>query len=254
MNKKKTNDKVLMGAIIFAGVAIASALIFFALQFGGGTGGLLGGGGANEEEVLKIVDSYVVDLMANEIIPGQYQDDYVSPDEIGIENDAILGDKNAPLTIIEFSDYQCPFCKKFIDDAYQDIKKEYIETGKANLVFRDFPLGFHENALPAALAAECAKDQGTDETYYSYHDKLFAEQKLDREALITYASELDLDTEEFTSCLDDQKFLDEVQKDMAEAQSAGISGTPGFLINGKVISGAQPFPAFKAAIDAALAE
>jgi len=246
MTKKKENQPLLI-AIIFTGAIIAAALVFFATQFAGNSGG-------NEDEVLKIVDSYVMDLMANEIIPGQYQDDYVSPAEIGVDDDAILGDENAKLTILEFSDYECPFCKKFVDGAYPEIKEKYIDTGKVNLVFRDFPLGFHKDAMAASLAAECAKDQGSDETYYQYHDKLFAEQKLDRASLISYASELELNTEEFTQCLDDQKFLSEIQHDMEEGQTAGITGTPGFIINGKIISGAQPFEAFEAAIEEALAE
>jgi len=248
------DNQPLMLAILFAGAAIAGALVFFSTQFGISN--------SNKEEILQIVDEYTVGAIKGDIIPGQYQDDYTAPtppaapqpETITADDDAMLGDAKAELTIIEFSDYECPFCKKFIDGAYQDIKSKYVKTGKVNLVFRDFPLSFHEGAVPAALAAECAKEQGDDTTYFAYHDLLFADQKLDRESLISYASKLNLDKEQFTSCLDDQKYLDEIQKDFKDGQIAGINGTPAFIIDGKVISGAQPFSVFQAAIDEALAK
>ena len=168
------------------------------------------------------------------------------------DDDAILGDKNAEVTIIEFSDYQCPFCGRFWSDTLPSIKSEYIDSGKVKLVFRDFPLtSIHPLAQPSAEAVECVREKGGDEAYYKMHDKIFANQpSLSESNLKAWAKELGYD---ITSCLDSGKFKNEVQKDTQDAQAAGGRGTPYFVINGKPLSGAQPFSAFKQIIDAELA-
>ena len=167
-----------------------------------------------------------------------------------IDDDAVEGDPDAPVTIIEWSDYECPFCARFYSDTLQQLRTEYIETGKAKLVFRDFPLSFHQNAQKAAEAAECAGEQ---DKYYEMHDLLF-EQGVSGgvTAFKSYAQRIGLDTAEFNSCLDSGEMAGEVRKDFSDGQQAGITGTPGFIVNGKLISGAQPFQAFAAAIDAEL--
>ena len=190
-----------------------------------------------------------------------------------IDDDAVLGDPNAPVTIIEFSDYQCPFCRKFWTEAYPQIKSQYIDTGKVKLVFRDFPLtSLHPMAQPSAEAAECVRELGGDEAYYEYHDKMFSEQNiLDSGSAsgpvsktITYTN-ADLKAwatdigYNIGSCLDSGKYASEVQKDARDAQAAGYSGTPGFLImksgekSGTALKGAYPFDSFKQAIDSKLA-
>lgn len=184
------------------------------------------------------------------------------------DDDPVLGDKNAPVEIIEFSDYQCPFCRKFWTETLPLIKAEYIDTGKVKFVYRDFPLdSIHPGATPAAIAAECVRDQyGGDEAYFKYHDKIFEEQNIldsgspqgpvqgtaqfSSSDLKKWAKDLGYDID---SCLDSQKFLNEVRGDLSDAQSAGGRGTPYFVINGKPLSGAQPFSAFKQVIDAELA-
>jgi protein-disulfide isomerase len=167
------------------------------------------------------------------------------------DDDAVLGDENAPVTIIEFSDYQCPFCGRFWSDTLPQIKSEYIDTGKAKLVYRDFPLtSIHPLAQPAAEATECVREQGGDEAFYQYHDKIFANQQaLSQPSLIAWADELGYDINE---CLSSGKFRGEVQKDTSDAQAAGGRGTPYFVINGKPLSGAQPFSAFQQIIEAEL--
>ena len=169
-----------------------------------------------------------------------------------IDDDAILGDPNAPVTIIEFSDYQCPFCAKFWSETLPSIKSEYIDTGKVKLVFRDFPLtSIHPLALPAAEAAECVRDAaGSDGAYYEYHDKIFANQQfLSVDNLKLWAGEMGYNID---SCLDSRKFRAEVQKDTADGQSAGGQGTPYFVINGNPLSGAYPFSSFQQIIEAEL--
>lgn len=168
-----------------------------------------------------------------------------------MDDDAVKGDEDAPVTIVEFSDYECPFCARFYSQTYNQIKEDYIDTGKVKLVFRDFPLGFHKNAQKAAEAAECAGDQGM---YYEMHDKLFengVEGGVD--SFKVYASTLGLDTEQFNECLDSDKYEKEVKQDMSDGQKAGVTGTPAFFINGEKVVGAQPYSVFQEKIEAALA-
>lgn len=182
--------------------------------------------------------------------------------EVSIEGSPVLGEKNAQVTIIEFSDYQCPFCRKFWQDTLPSIKKDYIDTGKVKLVYKDFPLGFHPGAIPYAQAARCAREKGGDEAYFKMHDKIFQEQnKLDGgtvqstieypgdETLKKWAKDIGYD---IGSCLDSDKYKSEVQNDLSEGSSAGIQGTPGFFVNGQLVSGAQPFSVFKQLIDTEL--
>ena len=154
--------------------------------------------------------------------------------------------------LIEYSDFQCPFCARFFTDTLPQIKANYIETGKVKFVYKHFPLdSIHPQATPAALAAECAKEQGK---FWEYHNALFANQALLGDSNYKkWASDLGLDTEQFNDCYDTQKYLTQVRNDLQEGSSAGIRGTPGFLVNGQIISGAQPFVAFQQAIEAALA-
>ncbi len=172
--------------------------------------------------------------------------------DVSIDDDAVKGNADAPITIVEFSEFQCPFCKKFFDETYLQIVKDYVDTGKVKYVFRDFPLEFHPNAQKAAEAAECAGEQGK---YWEMHDALFTNQdKLDIVSLKSYAKELKLNTVKFDACLDNGDMAEEVKKDAVDGQSYGVSGTPAFFINGKLISGAMPYSAFVTEIEAALAE
>ncbi len=183
--------------------------------------------------------------------PGQQIPTQPSQVTASADDDAVLGKKDAPVTIIEFSDYQCPFCARFWSDTLPSIKSEYIDTGKVKLVYRDLPLtSIHPMAQKAAEAAECAGEKG-DVAYYKMHDKIFENQaSLSLDNLKAWAKELGYNID---SCLDSGKMAAEVQKDTQDAQSAGGQGTPYFVINGKPVSGAQPFSNFKQVIDAELA-
>ena len=173
------------------------------------------------------------------------------------DDDPVLGKNNAPLTIIEFSDFQCPYCKRFRDQTFDLIKENYIDTGKVKLVYRDFPLSsIHPMAQKAAEAAECADEQGK---FWDYHDKIYAGQSsLSIDSLKQWASELKLNTDKFNSCLDSGKYADEVSNDLNDATKSGGSGTPYFLVGEIPISGAYPFDDprleidFKRAIEAQL--
>ncbi len=167
------------------------------------------------------------------------------------------GSPDAPVTIVEYSDYECPFCARWVEQTYPELLQEYIDTGKVRLVFRDFPLdSIHPNATPAAIASRCAAEQGS---FWEMHDRLFAGQSqwasaADANAVfVSYAGELGLDSEAFAACLTSGQFDDDIADDLLAGQMAGITGTPSFLINGTLLVGAQPISAFRQAIETALA-
>ena len=170
--------------------------------------------------------------------------------QVSADDDPVKGNPDAPVTIIEFSDFQCPYCASFFSDTLPQIEQNYIDTGKVKLVYRDFPLSFHANAEPAAEAAECAGEQGK---YWEMHDKLFENQaSLSAASYKQWAADLGLDTAKFDSCLDSSKYASEIQKDVQDGQAAGVSGTPTFFVNGNKVVGAQPYSVFEQAIEAAL--
>lgn len=168
--------------------------------------------------------------------------------EINIGDAPTMGPKDAPITIVEWSDYQCPFCgraRATVNEVLDKYKKE------VRYAFKDFPLSFHKNAQKAAEAAHCAGEQGK---YFEMYKVLFEkQQKLEVADLKTYAKDLGLNTAKFDKCLDDGKTADIVKKNLQEGMSAGVSGTPAFFINGVMLSGARPFSDFQSAIDAELA-
>ena len=168
----------------------------------------------------------------------------------------LLGDSSAPVTIIEFGDYQCHFCKKWFDETKPTIMDQYIDTGKANFIFVDMAFLGSDSPL-AAQATYCADDQGM---YWDYHEILynFQESKVDGgwanfERLQAFASSLGLDLDEFTECLNSGKYVQRVQFNTAEARSHGITATPGFIIVGQdneiTIRGAQPLSTFIQTLD-----
>jgi len=177
-----------------------------------------------------------------------------------VDDDAVLGEEDAPITLIEFTDYQCPFCGRHFTQTHNQIKANYIDTGKVKLITRDFPLSFHPHAQKASEATECADDQGK---FWEMHDLLFEQQAswsntTDAPATFKgFAADLGLNAGTFDSCLDSGKYAAEVAKDMADGSAAGIDGTPGFWILGpdgqsQKISGAYPYESFKAAFDGML--
>lgn len=200
----------------------------------------------------------------------QGQNQPTGPVKVSVDDDAVLGDKNAPLTMIEFSDYECPFCKRHFTDVYPQIKKDYIDTGKLKLVYRDFIAVPSHNPLATsqAMAANCAKEQGGDSAYFKYHDEIFKRTTsngngMSATELPKIAKDLGLNVASFQSCLDSNKYKDEVNKDIADASKAGVNGTPSFfvgkssqdgVIDGTIIVGAQPYAAFKVIIDEMLSK
>jgi len=165
-----------------------------------------------------------------------------------IDDDVVLGDPEAPITIFIFSDYQCPACGLLYKEAEYQLRKNYVETKKANMVYKDFPLeNIHPQARPAAEAAECAKDQNK---YWAYHDALFEKQaELGSLDFVELAGTLGLNKTEFSQCYSSRKYKDEVTADLNEALSLGVRATPTIFINDKKIEGAYPYTAFSQIID-----
>lgn len=186
------------------------------------------------------------------------------PVKVSADDDPVLGNKNAPLTLIEFSDYECPFCKRYFTETFPQIKKDYVDTGKLKIVYRDYPLPFHNPlATTEAIAANCSREQGGDAVYFKYHDEVFNRTKsngqgLAKDELYKIAADLKLNAINFRSCLDSEKYKDEIAKDTADGSAAGVSGTPTIFIgksatDGTItatkVVGAQPYASFKAVID-----
>ena len=165
--------------------------------------------------------------------------------EVGTAGRPEKGPKDAPVLMIAFSDYECPYCRR-AEDTVEQVLKAY--DGKIRYVFRDYPLPFHKNAKPAAVAAGCAREQGK---FWEYNQKLF-KADLSADGLKKTASEVGLDSTKFDACLakNDTKTI---EQDIADGGSVGVNGTPAFFINGRSLSGAQPFDAFKEIIDQEIA-
>ena len=155
--------------------------------------------------------------------------------DVRADNAPVRGTRTAPVTLIEFADYQCPYCQK-IHPELKQLQQEF--PGKVAFIFKDFPLPAHNRAPKAAEASRCAGDQGK---YWEYHDLLFQGKELDKEQLKLYAHELQLDQARFDRCLDSGQEAAPVEKDVKEGKSLGVVQTPAFFVNGHFFSGAVPY-------------
>ena len=159
--------------------------------------------------------------------------------------DPALGSASAPVTIVEFSDFQCPFCQR-VSPTLKKVRETYGD--KVRIVWKDFPLTqIHPQAFKAGEAAHCAGEQGK---YWEYHDRLFANQQALADAdLKKYAADLGLDATKFNACVDSSKYGDRVREGVAQGSRLGVNSTPTVYVNGRMLSGAQPYEAFVAVID-----
>jgi protein-disulfide isomerase len=149
-------------------------------------------------------------------------------------NDFSLGSKDAPLVMVEYTDYQCPFCSRFYSETFPGLKKRFIDTGKLRFITRDFPLEFHQHSLKAAQATRCTGDQGK---FWEMKDALMKNQpRLTSELIDSLARDLSINTERFQGCVKEGGHVDEIKAGMAAAGAVGINGTPSFVV-GKVVDG-----------------
>jgi protein-disulfide isomerase len=170
--------------------------------------------------------------------------------DVPIDDDPILGSPDAPITIIEFSDYECPYCRRWHLEVFPLIRQNYPD--QVRFVFRDFPLtSIHPNAVPAAVAANCAHEQGK---FWEFNEALFSMQLgLNKEAYLGYAQSFGLDIPAFETCLTDKRHEQEVLDDLNWASSLGVRSTPTFFLNGIALVGAQPYELFQTVIEKELA-
>ena len=248
--KKSTFNGLVIGLIVIVGIAA-----FFA----GSYTSTLNSNQVSQEDLEEMMAKLELKMLQNRLPSEQAK----PPIKISADDDPIIGNPDAPITIIEFSDFQCPFCARFYVQTFPSIYEEYIDQGKVKLVFRDFPIqSIHPNALAASVAAECANEQGK---FKEMHDRLFDEQnewnKLETSSALSlfnnYAAEIQIKQDTFSSCIASGKYLDEIRKDLEDGRNYGVSGTPGFFIGNDEIGyvelkGAQPFDSFKKVIDAQL--
>ncbi len=173
-----------------------------------------------------------------------------------LDTDPVKGDPNAKLTVVEFADYQCPFCEQFFTNTAPQLLKDYVDTGKVKFVYKDLAFLGQESTW-AANAALCAKEQNK---FWEYHDYLFGHQgqensgAFSQDKLKGFAATLGLNTTQFNSCLDSQKYNAQVTANQTEASKNSFNSTPSFAIGSTPIIGAQPYAQIKAAIDAELAK
>ena len=188
---------------------------------------------------------------------------------VSIDDDAKKGNPEAKVVIVEFSDFECPYCHRYFDQTYPQIMKDYVDTDKVMYVFRDLPLYFHDPAATdEANAAECVHHALGDKAYFEFHDKVFSNSAgngdgVEEGSLKKWAVELGMSGDEFDKCVKDKTYQDEINKDSQDANSVGIGGTPSFVIgiidengnvDGEKLIGAQPYTVFKATIEKYLAK
>lgn len=227
MEKNNKSQNFLAISILIAAVLISGS-IFYNKNSGSGDNN-------KSNNNLAVVKNNITNKSLEEVLK-------IKPDF-----DPVLGDPNAPVTIIEYSDYECPFCEIFFNQTESLIRKEFIETGKAKMIYRDFPLEFHQYAMPTALAANCAKEQGK---FWTYHDEIFKNHNnLANFNYIETAKKLGMDENKFKSCFESQKYKNQIQQIFDEAKGIGVQGTPTFFVNGQMIVGAQPYDKFKTLIE-----
>jgi len=165
------------------------------------------------------------------------------------------GSDDATVTIVEFTDFECPFCERYYTDTYGQIISDYVDTGKVKYIYRDLPLPFHANAENAAVAVRCAAREGKFEEMHNMifeNQSSWAEEADANKTFVSYGTKLGIAAGTMQSCMSDESVLTEVQADNQLASTLGANGTPTFIVNGTLLVGAQPYAAFQAAIEAEL--
>lgn len=240
--KKGFSDYFLPISILLAGIMVSGSIVYLVGSRNSGGAPGAGNAGANlgaNAGVNPPPSAAVGDVM-----------------KVG-GRDVIMGNAKAPVTFIEYGDYQCPFCGRFFTQSEQQIRDNYVKAGKVRMIFRGFQFLGPESTA-AAEAAECAKDQGK---FWEYHDALYSTEVADghensgnltRDLFIKLAGNAGFNTGSFSACIDSHKYASQIEKDNADAQAVGVNSTPTIFVNGVKLQGALPYAQFAATIDAAL--
>lgn len=236
------------GVFIVAVVVLLAIGVAFALQDDeGGTG--VGDPGGVARDTPGVGDADGIDTALNGIDTALNGMD--SAPAAKAAGTMTLGDDDAPITVIEYSDFQCPFCSIFARDIQPELIEKYVDTGQVRFEWRNFPI-FGRFSQEAALGSYCADDQ---DAFWPYHDALyeavgsFSESQKNVDSLVNIAESLDLDAAEFRTCIEERRHLQRVQADYDEARSLGLTGTPSFMANGMLIIGAQPLETWEQVVE-----
>ena len=215
------------------------------------------------DEIKRVLISILPVLVKNEGVDGSQQ--VVPPQRVetpqsatvSIDGSPSMGKSDVPLVLVEFSDYECPFCARFNAEVLKQVKREYIDTGRLRFVYKDFPLPFHQNAMKASMAARCAGEEGR---YWEMHDALLESQQ-NLGDVDGFVKRTGLNAATFNECMKSRKYENAVQMDLNDGRELGINGTPTFIlgrldasgkVTGNVIQGAMPYAVFKTKIEALL--
>lgn len=220
---EKTNNSLIL-AILGGSFMIAAAIIFYAV--------------INSPNNLARVDS------------APYQEPNSIIENINLDDDPVLGDENAPVTLVEFSDYQCGYCRRHFQETLPKLYENYIKTGKVKMVFRD-AANLGQKSIELANAASCAQYLKDDQTYYKIHNAIYSGIK-SNDDLTAIAVDSGIDKNEYLSCLQNMDMQEEVINDTEESRAYGVSGTPTFFINGEKLVGAQPYEVIAEVIESKL--
>lgn len=259
----KNTKTPLIFSIVFATLAISGSLIFLGLQMGKSNAPTPSSEvGVSQEAIEKGIESYIAKQNEAQVEAQKNQEQAAAEKAKNVppvnEKDHVRGDKDATITLIEYSDFECPFCKKFHPTAQEFLDKN---SDKVNWVYRHFPLNFHDPlATNEAEASECAAELGGNDTFWAYADKIYETttsngRGMKEEDLVTLAVEIGLDREGFIVCQESDRHLNRIQQDIKEGSAAGVTGTPGnILLNNKTgevkfIPGAYPLSALEQAMN-----
>lgn len=226
---------------------LSGSMVFFAMQMNGGP--------LSSDDLAKEIQAGISAYVENAQNKAQEPENVPTVDinQDLSDDDPFLGDANAPVKVVEFSNFQCSWCGYWHENVWPKLKETYVDSGKVKFVYRDFtPSGFPA-AYPAALAANCAREQGGDSVYFKMHDEIFKNQSLlaqgEKATFVTFAKNIGLDEAAFSSCFDADKYQEEIQNDMAVGRGLGIDGTPGFVVGTVLVKGAEDFEKFQQLID-----
>jgi len=234
-------------SIMAASVILGASLIFAAKIVADSVNGKNSGAAADKmvDQLVKTINEQNLDRPK----PAKRNAEHTGSkiiDGVTAGSNPIKGKANAPVLMVEFSDFQCPYSQNFYRQTFPLIEAEYIATGKVKFAYRDFPLDFHASAKSAAIAARCAGRQGK---YWQMFDKLILTNSLDEAGLRKCAKESGLNLSAYENLRNKAEIGREVENDIKDAERFGVRGTPAFFINGRFVSGARPFIEFKKIID-----
>lgn len=238
-------------SIVLAGILVSVSILIGSWKINGNI---------DDGAVAGVVDS--VQPTPTAAVPTEPEE---NPDAKTVVNDddPYLGDKSkAKIAIVEYSDFECPFCDRFYEGALPSIIEDYVESGKAIFVYKHYPLSFHPTAEDRALASECARTVGGNEKFFEMHDLLF--ENLDtysNDNLSGWAKDIGVDVGKFNTCFESRDLVASIKSDMSEGSASGVTGTPGFVIgvldkdgnvDGELVAGALPYEQFKPVLDSYL--